>query len=510
MARPSLATRARLAWRVFQEGMPWEHRGRKAAPFQMRWPAWREGKPEWQIVDYQGYVEEGFNLNSLIYSAVMYKARAITAAPLRAYGGDPKGPELLPSSHPLSRLAQRPNPYQSQAEFMQLHNVYLNLAGNSYVYVGRDRPSDPFPREMRLLRPDRVFIVPKNGVIFAFVYVPEGYTPVAGQSLQELAQAGRLTPILPQDIIHIKLPNPSDPLDGYGYGLSPISPLARTADVDNSVTAFLKVFFQRGTNLGYMLKFDRELDETEIGRIRDRWRETYGGWDNWDEVGILDTGASLEKLELGFNELGFREMDQRSESRILGPFGVPPILIGSRVGLERSTMANYGESRRQCWEDTIIPELTLFESEVDYYLTGKDDATFVRFDCSEVPALRADVAKQVESAYRLWQMGVPANQAAKVVGLAMDPVEGGDTGYLPISVVPVGTEQALPAAGGTGGAAEGDQTAAGSASAQDETRKAVVRPFRRQGMVGARQGAALAPGGRERDRVGAAVSGGGY
>ena len=68
------------------------------------WPAWREGVPLWQIIDYQGYVNEGFNLNSLIYSAIMYKVRAMTAAPLRAWTGDVDTPTRLPADNPLLNI----------------------------------------------------------------------------------------------------------------------------------------------------------------------------------------------------------------------------------------------------------------------------------------------------------------------------------------------------------------------------------------------------------------------
>jgi phage portal protein BeeE len=85
---------------------------RKLAPF--LWPAYVDEQPQWQITDYDSYVNEGYNLNSLIYSAIMYKARAQIASPLRAYAGDVEDPEPLPPDDPLSRLIARPNLHQSQ------------------------------------------------------------------------------------------------------------------------------------------------------------------------------------------------------------------------------------------------------------------------------------------------------------------------------------------------------------------------------------------------------------
>jgi hypothetical protein len=244
-------------------------------------------------------------------------------------------------------------------------------------------------------------------------------------------------PFLPRDIVHIKLPNPADPLEGLGYGLSPISSLARVADVDNRVTSFLNDFFRRGTMMTMALKFKVPLDDDQINRIRGRWKDIYGGSDNWSEIGIFDEDGSIERLGMTFEEMGFEAIDERNESRILGPFGVPPILIGTRTGLARSTYSNYEEARKAFWEDTLVPELSLQESEYQFAINDENQGLFVQFDYSNVPALQQNMLEQVEAATKLWAMGVPVNQALDSVGLAIGRVPGGNIGYLPNTVSPV-------------------------------------------------------------------------
>jgi HK97 family phage portal protein len=330
---------------------------------------------------------------------------------------------------------------------------------------------------MRLLRPDRVFIVPDSkDSIKGFLYVPEGKSERSG------------VPYLPQDIIHIKLPNPFDPLEGLGYGLSPVSPAARSADVDNIVTRYLKLFFQKGTMMSNVLKFDDPLDLDTVAEVKARWAQQYGGWENWAEVGVLDRGGEVQRLGLTFEEMGFEAIDERNESRILGPFGVPPILLGTRTGLMRSTYSNYEEARRAFWEDTFLAELQLFETELDYYLTGTTPE-FVRFDTSQVPALRKDITQQIEGAYKMWTMGVPAEKAFVTVGLDVGQIPGGQQGYLPISVTPVGSKPpaALPAGGGQKPPSDNPPPDDGSgkpdATEDEEQRKAIIRPFRQKGYL---------------------------
>lgn len=403
-----LTNRLRAATSVFRYGYPRQY-PQKASP--LIWPDFRNEQPQWHAVDIQGYVEEGFNLNSLIYSAVMYKARASIIAPLRAYTGDPQKPELLPVDHPLAKLVARPNPHQSWPEFQGQNIVYENLAGNVYIYMDRDRNGDVIA--MYSLRPDRVFIIPGkqriNGVlqstILGYLYVPEGRSKWLEWDKAEQRRAlneGLAFPIVAQDMMHVKLPNPGDPLEGMGYGMSPVSPGAQSADVDNSVTRFLKLFFDRGVMLTGVLQFDVPIEDNTLSRIRHRWREIYGGFENWD-IGVLDQGAKYQRVGLTFEEMGFDGIDERNESRILGPFGVPPILIGTRVGLQRSTFSNAKEAREAFWEDTFLPENGLFERDYQYYLQTADGG-FVAFDYSNVPALapgRKDRVDALKEGYNL-------------------------------------------------------------------------------------------------------------
>jgi HK97 family phage portal protein len=457
MSKPSLLHRAKLAWRVFNQGIPWGSMVKAAGSSAGGGAAlsW-DTNPVWHTSDYQSYAEEGFGKNSIIYSAIMYKVRSKMSAPLAAYTGDINNPEPAEADHPLQMLVSRPNPYQSSVQFHALNEIYFNL-GNSYVLFKRPLKGG-LPEAMYALRPDRVFIIPDKGAgddqivrgIKGYLYVPEGKTMRHG------------VPILPEDMMHTKLPNALDPMEGMGYGMPPMC-IAQSTDVDNDVTRFLKLFFQNGAIPPAVLTFTTPLDDEVVDQVRERWMQLYGGVDNWTEIGVLDRGGSYQRVGMNFNEMGFEALDERNESRILGPLGVPPILIGTRVGLQRSTYSNYREARLAYWEDTAIPEQTLFEKGYQYYLQSEDDA-FVMFDRTRVPALQKDMPKLVGAAYVLWKMGATANQAVRAVGLSIRDIPGGDISYIPTGLLPAG---AMPE--------EEDRDQEGAPSAEDETRKRGVK-----------------------------------
>lgn len=443
--KPGLGHRLKQSWQFFKFG--WQMVTKQDnTPFS--WPTWRENNPQWATTDFMAYVEEAFNLNSPFYSAVMYKARSKMASPLRAYTGSVERPELLPLDHPLAMLVSRPNPHQGWAEFQALVEIYFNL-GNAFVHLIRPNRGG-LPTAMYALRPDRVFIIPEGSTIKGYLYVPEGKSQDDG------------LPILREDMVHVKLPNPSDPLEGMGFGMAP-TPVGRNIDIDNNVTKFLKLFFQNGAMILGVLKFDVPMDDDTVAIVKRRWAEMYGGVEAWIEPGVLDQGGSYQRVGATFEEMGFEQQDERTESRILGPLGVPPILIGSRIGLKRATYSNYEQARRAYWEDTAVPELQLFESEWQYFLQT-DDGGFVAYDFSKVPALQKDLVNLINSAFKLWQMGRPANVALNDVGLAMAEVEGGNVGYISSSLMLAGFS--------TG---DEDITAEGAAEAEEDERKVLQK-----------------------------------
>jgi HK97 family phage portal protein len=358
------------------------------------------------MVNYEAFANEGFNANAVVYSAIMYKVRSITIAPLRAYTGSPEEPELLPPDHPLQKLCLRPNRFQSWSEFQALATVYFNLSGNCYIVLDRDGDQ---VSAMYLLRPDRVYIVPnRKKDMVGFWYVPEGRAWVDG------------VPYLPQDTIHIKLPNPVDPLDGLGYGLSPLSPAARSADVDNDLTKFLRLFFKSGAMPPGLLSFDVPMEDDDVSRARERWMEIYGSYENWTDVAVLDQGGKYQRIGYNFQEMDVSALDARNESRIVAPFGVPLNLIESRPELVQSTYSNKQEDRVMFWQDTMVPELLWFETDYRYYLQG-DGGEFVMFDLSQVPALSMTQVERVKMLQRAYETGaVDADELR--AALDLDPL----------------------------------------------------------------------------------------
>lgn len=383
------------------------------------WPKWIGKQAQWQLVDQSAFIDEGYNLNSIIYSCISYKARVSKGVRLRAYGGTRDEPELLPADHDLTKLTDRPNPWMSFSELQGLNEVNYNLFGNAYVLAVRERSSD-YPIALYSLRPDWVYH------IYEHQHTIKGYAYVPGGSSYECA-----LPILAADMLHVKLPHPGDSYAGLGKGMSPLYSLAQSGDVDNSITAYLKMFFDHGAMVQGVLITDQAINQNTSDMLRERWNATHGNWRNWVDPAVLGHGASYQRIGSSFDELDMSALDARNANRIAAPFGVPLVLLFQQPGVVQSTFKNYEQARASFWQDTMIPELQSFEIEWQYMLRGPG-GEFVAYDYSAIPALQQARDEHAEVIGQAWERGVALRNEYRAA-LGLDPVPGGDVFKLPIT-----------------------------------------------------------------------------
>lgn len=430
----------------------------------LMWPRYREGVPDWQMTDLTSYIEEGFDANAIIYSAIMFKVRAAYAATLRAYEGTRDEPVLLPYGHELSLLVDRPNHYQSFAELQAEMIVYFNLMGNAYIWYRR-KAGNEYPLAFYNLRPDWVHHLYQDQELKGYVYAP------AGVALQDG------TPLLPQDVMHIRLPNPGDAFAGMGKGFSPIAALARSADVDNALTAFLKRFIDEGAMPRYLLSVDAPLNEQIVEEATEAWMDRFGGEGNWLKPMIQGHGATTQKLSANLDELATVQLDARNESRMAMVFGVPLTLIESRPDLVQSTYSNKQQDYRMFLETTLLPELDMFQQEWRYFLRSDDGREFAQYDLSKVPGYIDKDARlaQIKDAFTIG--AVTRAEYKRALGVSVTDAD--DVLYVPfaVNILPVDAVASAPRSESGSDSAEEDEGVAKALSV-----KARISPEHKQAL----------------------------
>lgn len=379
-------------------------------------PSW--GVAEYPAQTFNNWARHGFKRNEVVYACVMEKATSAPESPLRVYSQDGQGPPL--ESHPLRQLLVEPNPEFTEFEFWETTIVHLDLAGNAFWEIVRDRTG--FPRELWPIRPDLVRITPNRN-------------PKIRKTYEVLV--GSLWRSLGTDVLHFKYANPTD----SHYGMAPLEAGLRASALDNDATDFVKLLLQNHAVPPVVIKPAEMVDQGKADALKARWKDAYSGA-NRGEPAVLQQGMEVETLGHTLRDLEFPDLRTISETRICMVFGVPGVLIGTKSGMDRSTYSNYGEARKSFWEETLMPLQTRLAQTVVRKLlpevTGsRPRRVEVRFDHSNVIALRESEASRWERATESFRAGgITRNQYLRQIG---EPEIGpaGEVYMTPAGVVPV-------------------------------------------------------------------------
>jgi len=394
-------------------------------------PAFPGGKPNldgalYPDASYQSSASAGYGRNELVYACIRQLAENLPQSVLRVYPGDQPSASGEPlESHRLRRLLEEPNPVCGEFEFGELSVTYLKLAGNLPWLIQRAR--DGLPAEIWPLRPDLIRIFPTgNPRVWDYGYILD-------PSASPRNIATEIVPIARRDMIHIKEPNP---LDAY-FGQAPLRPAARAVSLDNAATDFVDTLLRNYAVPGVVIKTATEVTASIADKLKWQWKKAFSGARR-GEPAVLQTGMDVQPLGMTLRDLEFPDLRAYSESRICAVFQVPPILVGAKVGLDRSTFTNYAEARKQLWEEAIFSLQRKFREPVQRRLLPEFSGTgrarvHTRWDNSQVLALQeAESAKWERATNALARGGITINDFRRTVGL--DPVKGGDVFLMPAGV----------------------------------------------------------------------------
>jgi phage portal protein BeeE len=221
-----------------------------------------------------------------------------------------------------------------------------------------------------------------------------------------------------------------DPLYPLLKPFSPTMNLLEMINIDNEMSNMLQSFIKNGNFLGGILSTENQvLQEAEAEVYKRRWQTSHGGSKNAGDIAVIGKGLKFQTTSSSFKDMVFPEVDARNESRICMAFRVPPILIGAKVGIDRSTFANYKESRQSFYEGAISNEWKFLSGIVTDQLLPDFENTpkifICGFDTTEVKALQEDRTAQVARADQMYKgKWATKNEARKEAGL--DPVDDGD------------------------------------------------------------------------------------
>jgi len=366
---------------------------------------WQQGQPQYMPHSYESYALNGYSKNELVFACINERATSLPEATLQVYQRTKDGEEIIPD-HPLRQLLQKPNPFMTEFELLEMTVTYLDIAGNAFWEKARSAAGRVV--ELWPLRPDRVRIVPDN-VKYISQYVYE--------------IGGIWYPLDPADVIHFKYFHPTD----YFFGMPLLKAISRAIATDNEATDFVKSMLENSATPPTIVTTQTAIDKPLSDRLAKIWKQKFGG-KNRGEPAILQAGMDVKTIGMNLRDLEFPDLRNISETRICSGFGVPPILVGANSGLQRSTFSNYEEARKSFWEETLSPLMVRLGGRVNLGMTdeyGFDGNTYCRFDTSHVKALQENENDKWSRASTAKKDGIITKNEARSI-LGYKPVPDGD------------------------------------------------------------------------------------
>jgi len=341
-----------------------------------------------------------------VYIAINRIAEAGAFVPLNVYRRQGEG-QVAIDNHPLGQLLNNPNPMTSRFELFEQTLGSLELTGNAYWFLAGDAQGQP--REIWVLRPDRITIVPDP------VNVVRGY-------LYEID--GERVPLDAVEVIHFRRWHPANDY----YGLSPISAGGSAIISDKHMADWNRNTFGKDNGVpAGIVNIKDFISDTDFERIKREWRNNYGGTGR--KTAFLRGGAvEWQNIGLSHSDLDYLQGRKAQRDEILNIFGIPVGLVS-----DNATEANAKVAERMFIERTLYPKLVRIAQKVTQELLPfYDDNLVAEFEDIRPTDTQARL-DDIRTAYPLLSIN-----ELRATYYQLPPVAWGD--------YPVGTAQPEPIA----------------------------------------------------------------
>src|SRR5688572_3344862 len=153
---------------------------------------------------------------------------------------------------------------------------------------------------------------------------------------------------LPEELIHIRLPNPYQ----FWRGMSPLTVAYLAAQTDYAAAQFMKGAMVNNADTGLIITTDAQLSAEQIEEAKAALRERKRAAGTADRPLFLWGGARVEKPAISSADLQFLENRKFNRQEICAIFKVPQELLGYTEDANRSVSES---ARLNFMENRIIP-----------------------------------------------------------------------------------------------------------------------------------------------------------
>jgi len=308
---------------------------------------------------------------------------------------------------PFLSIIQRPNELQTQMEFWELAVAYYILAGETFWYMERSGEKTA-PTAMANMRPDHVEIV----------FSADKRQVVAYEFRQG---NGETLKIRPEDVLHIKNIDPTNPARGVGV----IRPATQRIITEKEATQYqAQTFRNHGRpDIAVFTNVD-QLTEEAADEAREKWDKIYGAKTKRNAGFFGGDVKDIKMLNVSPKEMDGIESMKFLRDDILAALRIPKQMIDTDVNYNNSRVA-YATFIRQACEPVLDTFIDVINNK---WLTDADQDKFMWYE-TEVGEDRELTLKEAVESKRA--AIITQNEARDLLG--WPTVDGGDEFNDPVS-----------------------------------------------------------------------------
>lgn len=320
----------------------------------------------------------------------------------------------------IIKLLERPNAFQSGAEFLKQFSVYNDIYGNAFIYLNYAYKGAELPSAMYLLPPDLMKVIP-TGKIYDQIDI-EGIVKRYDMCIAD----GKFKPYLPKDIIHIKRFNPSN----IYVGLSPLEQLGLDIANTRAGKGYLNAVSSKMGAIGALTPDGvRQNDygaimpmneDTKLELEKQFSETTHGIFDKQNKLKISSIPLKFVSFTTAIRDHQILEQLDENKRTIIDTFGMNENIFSKKGG---SKYDNLLEGEKQAYTSTLIPQSEILtDAFVNAIKIFESLGFYLKLDYSHVEALKSDKKAEAEILYRkshayklLIDSGMSPNEAKEII-----------------------------------------------------------------------------------------------
>lgn len=346
-------------------------------------PTWHSLRGFQSLVDW--YVS-----NPILGATIDLKAREYANMKIRVR--NKKTLELEPLSTKkeipakLYKIFNKPNPIQSQWEFLQQRKIFKEITGNSFTYANWSLMTvqkldnltalwNAWPQFMEVMLAGKYFSATEAKDVI------KGWRFDYGRYTQEWST---------KELLHQNTPN-VDPKYGLIFGTSQIYGLEKPlSNIDMAYESRNVIMKNRGMSVVMSSKKSDQSGTIPLlpdeKKAVDESMKKYGSLEGQQQFFFSDMPLEVTQIKQNVKELGLFDEVASDAIIVAHKYGVPELLV--KVYIEGGTFENLESSYRRLYQGTLIPEAEDDMNSLSSFL-GLDETEWELFgDFSHVAVLQ--------------------------------------------------------------------------------------------------------------------------